>query len=117
MKKFIVMLLTVLTLLGAGLTAYGANASAPTTGSSGAVFRGSGSTAENGSSGRVFRPGSSYSLPDSDVVVYIVKGKKSKKIYHTNPACTEIKHKPTAKTLKDVKKCKYTICEKCASEN
>lgn len=60
MKKIIVMVLTVLTVIGTGLTSLAATDSAqgnlPTTGSAGAVFRAGGNTAQNGSKGRVFRP-------------------------------------------------------------
>ena len=60
MKKIIVMVLTVLTVIGTGLTTLAATDSAqgnlPTTGSAGAVFRAGGNTAQNGSKGRVFRP-------------------------------------------------------------
>jgi len=80
MKKIIVTVLTVLTVIGAGVTAYGANAySAPVTGSSGVVFRHGGPTSENGSSGRVFRPGGSYGIPDKDRIVYIAKNAGTKK--------------------------------------
>lgn len=54
------MVLTVLTVIGTGLTSLAATDSAqgnlPTTGSTGAVFRAGGNTAQNGSKGRVFRP-------------------------------------------------------------
>ena len=60
MKKIIVMVLTVLTVIGTGLTSLAATDSAqgnlPTTGSAGAVFRAGGNTAQNGSKGVVFRP-------------------------------------------------------------
>lgn len=122
MKKIIVTVLTVLTVIGAGVTAYGANTySAPVTGSSGVVFRHGGPTSENGSSGRVFRPGGSYGIPDKDRIVYIAKNagtkKGGKRIYHTDPTCRNIRYTPTAKRLSEVKEGNYALCEHCADRD